>query len=105
VLVIEPRPGWSAKLVALRVEGDGKTVIGTEPGIVLTLDGAPQAPTDENGELEVFADEKPERLGVATPGWRLVTRTSWQDWGSVFADTGRFTVEDGRVDVFLIEEP
>jgi hypothetical protein len=71
------------------------------PDIVLTLDGLEQVPTNASGVLEVSLDETPQQIGVSTPGWRLVTRTSWDHWGSVFADTGRFTVESGYLDVVL----
>ena len=101
VVEIVSRPGWFARITTWAVtssEGEGRVPL---PGIVLTLDGMEQPPTDQFGVLVLSLDEQPQRLGVATPGWRLVTRTSWDDWGSVFADTGAFTVEGGYLDVFL----
>lgn len=110
VVEILSRPGWAARFTVWSVPA----VVTTETanpddrerlaGVVLTLDGIDQAPTDEFGRLLLSLDAKPKVLGVATRGWRLVTRNSWDNWGSVFAGTGAFTVEDGLLDVFLVRE-
>ena len=101
VAEITPRKGWSALFSVYAVsEEDGSYE--ELPAIVLTLDGVELPASDASGEVHVETDHKPELLGVATPGWRLVTRTSWEEWGSVFADSGTFTVEDGMLTVFLV---
>ena len=102
VVELETRKGWSATLSVYAVLENDHDQRETPEGIVLTLDGIEQPPTDEHGSVRVEAPGKPRVLGVATEGWRLITRTSWDDWGSVFADTGEFTVEDYNLDVFLV---
>jgi hypothetical protein len=102
VVEITARRGWVAKFTVYAVNEEGGPTDRVLPGIVLTVDGLEQLPSDDSGLVLVEADRKPAHLGVATPGWRLVTRTSWDDWGSVFAPSGTFTVESGFLDVFLI---
>ncbi len=100
-LVIHSRPGFGARFIVWQSRDSSGEERLRLPGVVLTLDGEPQAPTDERGQAMVSMDSVPTRLGVSTPGWKLLTRTSFDDWGSVYADTGKFTLEDGLLDVFL----
>ena len=102
ILELVPRQGWNAVITVYDDSGGTAEQREILPGIVLTLDGVEQPPTSSTGELIVEVPTKPQVLGVATEGWRLITRTSNFDWGSVFADTGEFTVEDNLLDVFLV---
>ncbi len=87
-------PGWSARLALSDEQGEGL------PGIVLALDGVPLPASDAFGRVELELDAKPARLALVTPGWELVEHHSWDDWGTLFAN-GEFTLENGRLDVFL----
>lgn len=89
-------PGWGARIRI--VDEDLRSLA----GIVLSLDGIPCPPSDEWGMVIAKADTKPVILAVETPGWELVDHQSRTDWnGSVFADTGEFTLSSHRLDVIL----
>ena len=90
--------GWSARIQITDEAGDGV------PGVVLAMDGVLLEPSDAYGRLAIDRESKPTRLSVVTPGWELVEHHSWDDWGTVF-ENGEFTLEQGRLDVFLRRKP
>ena len=93
-----PRPGWSARV---EVATGRETQPTPAPGIVLAFDGVEAPASDEHGWLVHRADTEPRVLSVATPGWELVDRASYFGRGSVFAASGRFTLEDGELTVLV----
>ena len=111
--LVEIEPGWSARFTVFERSpepGSGAWVDGERlEGIVLALDGLELPPTGavdhpavRAGRVIHGAGAKPRALQVVTPGWELVEHHSLADyWGTVFAGTGEFTVEDGELDVIL----
>jgi|GEM_PF-2013024 len=93
------RKGWSVRIHTYETR-DGED-LGPLEGIVLAFDGNRTTPSSAAGFIYSEADESPTHLQVITPGWQLVDRSSWSEWGSVFAQDGSFTVEDGRLTVFV----
>ena len=96
---IIPEPGWSADVRVL--EGVHDQGVRLLEGIVLAFDGRATTPSDAAGLIHAEADQPPKHLEVLTAGWDLVDRASWDEWGSVIAAGGRFTVEQGRLTVYL----
>jgi len=97
---VDLEDGWSGRFHVLEAGDEPKEL----EGILLALDGIPLAPSTPEGIVQAEAESKPRLLSVLTPGWRLVEHSSWNDWGTVFP-SGEFTVEQGRIDVFLERAP
>ncbi|MFT5288907.1 MAG: hypothetical protein ACI8QS_000367 [Planctomycetota bacterium] len=96
---IQPRKGWSVRIHVY--EGTNDEGARSLEGIVLAFDGQATAASDSNGFLYATAGEQPRQISVLSPGWELVDRSSWEEWGSVIAADQAFTVEDGRLTVHL----
>lgn len=96
---IRPVEGWSARIHVYEVE-QGERSRALE-GVELAFDGQAARPTDATGFVYVEASRAPSRIEVLTPGWELLDRSSWTEWGSVMAAQRTFTVEDGQLTVHL----
>ncbi len=99
---IVPRRGGS--LLARVVVAAGEHETRQVAAVALFFDGVETAPSDEDGRIVHRFDSPPQVVGVATPGWELLDRGEFYGRGSVFADTGRFTLEDDEVTVLVRRE-
>lgn len=99
------RPQKNHHIFVHVIDGDPEDPEPCPAGVVLTVDGEELTPTDEEGESKLPTRLEEGVLAVATPGWRLVTRTGTDFFGSVFAESGGFTIEDGLLDIFITRTP
>ncbi|MFT5291137.1 MAG: hypothetical protein ACI8QS_002412 [Planctomycetota bacterium] len=96
---IKPQAGCSAAIsVYSSVDEKVQSPLGD---IVLLFDGKRTDPSATDASIDAYFRFEPIRIEVLTPGWKLLDRKSYMDWGSVLVEANAFTLENGRLTIFL----